>query len=91
MKPGTRLTKDQCDLSPDPAFHRRYRGIVGSLGYLVNMTRPDLAWSYSELSKYVQYPGQAHMDAALHALHYLRGTYDQVILYQCVDALADTL
>ena len=30
------------------------------------MTRPDLAWSYSELSKYVQYPGQAHMDAALH-------------------------
>jgi hypothetical protein len=55
------------------------------------MTRPDLAWSYSELSKYVQYPGQAHMDAALHALHYLRGTYDQVILYQCVDALADTL
>jgi hypothetical protein len=32
MKPGTRLTKDQSGLSPDPAFHRRYRGIVGSLG-----------------------------------------------------------
>jgi hypothetical protein len=46
IKPGTRLTKDQSDLSPAPAFHRRYRGIVGSLGYLVNMTRPDLAWSY---------------------------------------------
>jgi hypothetical protein len=53
MKPGTRLTKDQSDPSPDLAFHRRYRGIVGSLGYLVNMTRPDLAWSYSEHSKYV--------------------------------------
>jgi hypothetical protein len=66
MKPGTRLTKEQSNPSPDPAFHRRYRGIVGSLGNLVNMTRPDLAWSYSELSKYVQYPGQAHMDAALH-------------------------
>jgi hypothetical protein len=58
MKPGTRLTKEQSNPSPDPAFHRRYRGIVGSLGYLVNMTRPDLAWSYSELSKYVQYRGQ---------------------------------
>ena len=56
------------------------------------MTRPDLAWSYSELSKYVQHPGQAHMDAALwHVLLYLRGTYDQAILYQHVDTLVDTL
>ena len=61
MKPGTRLTKEQSNPSPDPAFHRRYCGIVCSLGYLVNMTRPDLAWSYSELSKYVQYPGQARL------------------------------
>jgi hypothetical protein len=91
MKPGTRLTKEQSNSSPDPAFHRRYRGIVGSLGYLVNMTRPDLSWSYSELSKYVQYPGQAHMDAALHVLRYLRGTYDQAIRYQHVYTLADTL
>ena len=50
MIPGARLTQEQCDPHPEPAFHRRYRGIVGSLGYLVNMTRPDLAWSYSELS-----------------------------------------
>jgi hypothetical protein len=59
MTPGSRLMKGQCDPHPDPAFHRRHRGIVGSLGYLVNMTRPDLAWSYSELSKYVQNPGKA--------------------------------
>ena len=32
------------------------------------MTRPDLAWSYSELSKYVQNPGKAHIDAAHHVL-----------------------
>ena len=31
------------------------------------------------------------MDAALHVLRYLRGTYDQAILYQHVDTLADTL
>ena len=36
---------------PDRAFYLRYRGIVGSLGYLVNMIRPDLAFPYSELSK----------------------------------------
>jgi hypothetical protein len=74
---------------PEPAFHRRYRGIVGSLGYLVNnMNRPDLAWSYSELSKYVQNPGKAHMDAAHHVLRYLRGTYDQAIVYERTDILA---
>ena len=30
------------------------------------MTRPDLAWSYSELSKYVKFPGKPHMLAAEH-------------------------
>ena len=54
--------------NPKQDFHRRYRGIVGILGYLVTMTRPDLAWSYSELSKYVQFPGIAHIEAAEHVL-----------------------
>jgi len=56
MKPNTRLSNDHCDPSPKPDFHKCYRSIVGSLGYLVTTTRPDLAWSYSELSKYVQFP-----------------------------------
>jgi len=55
MKPNTRLSKDDCDPNPKQDFHRCYRGIVGSLGYLVTMTRPDLAFSYSKLSKYVQF------------------------------------
>ena len=79
--PHTHLSKDDCDPNPHPEFHRRYRGIVGSLGYLVNMTRPDLAWSYSELSKYVQYPGASHMAAADHVLRYLRGTAHHHIKY----------
>jgi len=49
MQPNTRLNKDDCDKNPAPDLHRRYRGIVGSLGYLDTMTRPDLAWAYSEL------------------------------------------
>ena len=31
MIPGARLTQEQCDPHPEPAFHRRYRGIVGRL------------------------------------------------------------
>jgi len=73
VKPNTRLSKDNCDPNPKQDFHCRYRCIVGSPGYLVTMTRPNLAWSYSELSKYVQFPGIAHMEAAAeHVLRYLR-------------------
>jgi len=61
-------------LSAKQDFHHRYRGIVGGLGHLVTVTRPDLAWSYSELSKYVQFSGIAHMEAAEHVLRYLRDT-----------------
>ena len=39
------------------------------------MTRSDLAWAYSEISKYVQLPGKNHMLAAEHVLCYLRGTW----------------
>jgi hypothetical protein len=72
-------------MNPDPAAHRRYpaRGIVRSLGYLVNMTRPDLAWAYSEVSKShdVQFPGKPHMLAAEHVLRHLRGTYNEYIQF----------
>ena len=81
IRPNTRLKKEDCDKNPAPEFHRRYRGIVGSLEYLVTMTRPDLAWAYSESSKYVQFPGKNHMLAAEHVLSYLRGTWNQTIRY----------
>jgi len=83
MQPNTRLNKDDCDKNPALDFHRRYRGIVSSLGYLVTTTRPDLAWTYSELSKYVQFPGKNHMLAAEHVLCYLRDTWNQTICYSC--------
>ena len=50
------------------------RGVVGSMGYLVTLTRPDLAWSYSEVSKYVQVPRQSRMEAAEYVLRYRRAT-----------------
>ena len=81
LPPHTRLSKDDCDSAPERAFHLRYRGIVGSLGYLVNMTRPDLAFAYSELSKYVQRPGKVHMAAAEHTLRYFRGTFDKSLRF----------
>ena len=81
LPPGKRLEMGDTIIVPDKIFHLRYRGIVGSLGYLVNMTRPDLAFAYSELSKYVQCPQPHHMLAAQYVLRYLRGTYELGIRY----------
>ena len=61
----------------DPLLHRKYRSIVGCLSYLVNMTRPDLAFSFSQLSKFLQYPGEAHLAAAYRVLAYVKGTLHQ--------------
>jgi hypothetical protein len=39
----------------------------------------------------VQNPGKAHMDAAHHVLRYFRATYDQAIVYERTDTLANTI
>ena len=81
LEPGVRLSKADCPLVPDPALHRRYRGITGHLSFLVTMTRCDLAFAYAELSKFVQCPGEVHLKAAERVLQYLCGTYEDGILY----------
>ena len=81
MDPNVRLTKRDSPEVVDPRLHRRMRSIVGCLSYLVNMTRPDLAFTYSQLSKFIQSPGPVHLAAAERALAYLRGTYNEGITY----------
>ena len=59
IDPNVCLSKSEGPEVVDPLLHRKYRSIVGCLSYLVNMTRPDLAFSFSQLSKFLQYPGEA--------------------------------
>ena len=81
LDPNIRLTKKDSPEAVDPRLHKRMRSIVGCLSYLVNMTRPDLAFTYSQLSKFLQSPGPVHLAAAERALAYLRGTYDEGITF----------
>eukprot|EP00961_Rhodomonas_salina_P294095 3934273-Rhodomonas_salina.1 len=85
MEPGTRLSKADSPQHVDPVLHRRYRGIVGHISFLVSCMRPDLAFAYSELSKFVQFPGQVHLKAAERTLQYLMGTYDKGLTYRRLD------
>jgi hypothetical protein len=79
--PGTRLSAADKPVTPDPVLHSRYRAIVDALGWLNQGTRPDISHAYSELSKFVQCPGQKHMDAAEYCLKYLARTADLCIHY----------
>ena len=45
------------------------------------MTRPDLAWSYSELIQKVQFPRQSHTEATEHVLRYLQDTWNETTVY----------
>jgi hypothetical protein len=45
------------------------------------MTRPDLAFAYSQLSNLVQYPGVVYLQAPERVLQYVCGTDDQGISY----------
>ena len=77
IMPNTHLTVDDYPEGyVDPHFHTQYWGIVGSLGWIVAMSRPDCSFAHASLSRFVQYPGPVHMQAAWRVLAYLRGTID---------------
>jgi len=45
------------------------------------MKSRDLAWAYSELSKYVQFLGKIYMHAAENVLSYFHGSWNQTLCY----------
>lgn len=51
-----------------------YRNGVGSLMYLSQCSRPDIAYAVGVLSQHLERPSRAHWNASLHVLRYLRGT-----------------
>ena len=87
LDPTVRLSKQDLLEVIDLTLHRSFRTINGCLSYLVYMTRPDLAFAYSQLSEFVEYPGPVHVASAERVLVYLRSTYDQGITYW--DLVAD--
>ena len=58
-----------------------YRQLVGSLMYLANGTRPDLAHALNSVARFCANPGRAHWNALKWILRYLVGTKDLCIRY----------
>jgi len=59
----------------------RYGELIGSLLYLANSVRPDIALAVGILSRYRGNPTTAHMEAAKRVLAYLKGTSDLELVF----------
>ena len=58
-----------------------YAKVIGSLMYLMNCTRPDIAFTVSKLSRYTSNPGVDHWKAITKVLRYLRYTREYGLHY----------
>ena len=58
-----------------------YREVVGSLMYLAQVTRPDICFPVSFVSRYLDNPTAVHFTMVKRILRYLKGTADMGLLY----------
>jgi hypothetical protein len=74
MSPKTDSEKNEMLLVP-------YKEAVGSLIYAMLGTRPDIAQSCSEVSRYMSNPGLMHWTAVKRILRYLKGTVNTGLVF----------
>ncbi|KAL4017954.1 hypothetical protein IC575_021534 [Cucumis melo] len=57
--------------------------------YLMNCTRPDIAYAVSRLSRYTHNPNRYHWDALCHLLRYLKRTIDYCLHFNKFPAVLE--
>jgi hypothetical protein len=87
MEPRLRLSKIS---SAAPVDATEYRGIVGSLRYLVH-TRPDIAFAVGYVSRFMEAPTTEHLAAVKRIIRYVAGTIDYGCCYKRGSAEAKLL
>lgn len=82
LSPGMKLYRStEEELKEAEDDHLPYRNAVGSLMYLAQCTRPDLAHAVGVLSQHLENPSRQHWDAVTHVLRYVRRTSNLGIIY----------
>jgi hypothetical protein len=78
---GTTLPKPR---APNEAVSALpYRAIIGSLNYLCNTTRPDIAFATGVLARFVSDPSEQHDRCVKRVLRYLQGTRQLGVTFRC--------
>jgi hypothetical protein len=62
-----------------------YQSLIGSIGWLLSTTCPDITAAHSFLSSYTNKPVSGHMKAVLYVLHYIHFTHDYDISFTSND------
>lgn len=65
----------------EPTRTQLYQQRVGSIGYLVIGTRPDLAFSVAMLGTFNANPSEEHLNLAKQVLRHVKGTLEHKIIY----------
>uniref|UniRef100_F6GZU0 Protein kinase domain-containing protein n=1 Tax=Vitis vinifera TaxID=29760 RepID=F6GZU0_VITVI len=78
MDPNVKLIPGQGEPLRDPG---RYRRLVGKLNYLT-ITRPNISFSVSVVSQFLQSPCDSHWDAVICIFRYIKSTLGQGVLYE---------
>lgn len=75
-------TQNLSDYQADETTNFPYREAVGSLMYLAVATRPDISFAVSNVSRYLEKPAEAHVNAVKRILKYIKGTTDMGIRFE---------
>jgi len=79
---GIPSAKEEHEAPLSKSDHELYRSMLGSLGYLVTGTRPDLAFPVSVFGLFQADPVQRHIEELIRVYRYLKGTTNYSILYK---------
>ena len=82
----TPYSKVQCPAPDSPESIQMqslpYRELIGTLLWVANGTRPDIAYAVGTLAKFTNTPGEIHWKALLRVLGYLAQTINYCIRYR---------
>ncbi|KAI3509130.1 hypothetical protein L1887_24156 [Cichorium endivia] len=81
MEFGLKLSKESSEENFNPSI---YRSLVGSLMYLT-ATRPDITFSVSMISRFMEVPKVDHWEAGKRILRFVKGTINHGITYTKCD------
>lgn len=75
MSPNSKEEQEEMSTVP-------YRQAVGSLMYAAVVSRPDITYAVSNVSRFLDKPGKEHWMAVKKILRYIRGTLEYGLLYK---------
>lgn len=84
LEPGNSISSEDSPKTNDERQGMKnvpYRELVGSLGYISQCTRPNIAFAVSKLAQFSSNPGRKHWTEAKRTLRYLGSTMKHCLHY----------